>query len=161
MSSYTIDKKEYIKAAGIVAGIAEASGRGAGTRQLWLYDYETRRNSTPEDYYRRFAECFTMNALSVAEQYHDREPYTDSNEYRAEFKKAMQTGARLYMMQGDKLKRAIMELHRFFASAIYQTEKYEYMFKMQFYFHNIESQLMTYLYNAGDLQSWGTLEITA
>lgn len=162
MSSFTIGKREYIKAAGIVAGIAEASARGAGIHQIWIYDYETRRNSTPEDYYRRFAECYTMNALSVAEQYHDREAETDSNEYKREFTAARNTGKMLFMTKGEKLKNAIMELRHFFHSAIYQTEKYEYMFKMQFYFYQIEDQLTEYLYTApDDLQSWGSLEISA
>lgn len=161
MSSFTIGKREYIKAAGIVAGIAEASGQGNGCRQLWLYDYETRRNSTPEDYYRRFAECYTMNALSVAEQYHDREAETDGNDYKRDFNAALKTGKKLYFEGGEKLKMAIMELHHFFGSAIYQTEKYEYMFKMQFFFFQIESQLMRYLYPVENLSSWGELVISA
>lgn len=161
MSSFTISKKEYIKAAGIVAGIAEASGRGNGRRQVWLYDYETQRNSTAEDYYRRFSECYTMNAISVGEQYHDRTPETDSNEYRAEFKAAQAAGRKLYFEQGEKLKNAIMELRQFFHSAIYQTEKYSYMFKMQFFFYQIEDQLVEYLYNPGECESWGELKITA
>lgn len=160
MSSFTISKKEYIKAAGIVAGIAEASARGAGRYQLWLYDYETQRNSTAEDYYRRFSECYTMNAISVGEQYHDRTPETDSNEYRAEFKAAQAAGKKLYFEQGEKLKKAIMELRQFFHSAIYQTEKYSYMFKMQFFFYQIEDQLAEYLYSPGECESWGELKIT-
>ncbi len=162
MSSFTIDKREYIKAAGIVAGIAQASARGTGRGQMWIYDYETRRNSTPEDYHRVFTECYEMNAISVAEQYHDRTPETDSNEYKPEFKAAIKAGEKLYMLKGEKLKNAIMELRHFFGSAIYQTEKYEYMFKMQFYFFKIEDQLMRYLYTAPeDLKSWGSLKITA
>ena len=74
MSSFVISKKEYIKAAGIVAGIAEAQ------RDFWLFDYEAQRNSTPEDYYNRFAECYTMNALSVQEQYGDDKPEADAEE---------------------------------------------------------------------------------
>lgn len=160
MSSFTISKSDYIKAAGIVAGIAEASGRGNGCRQVWLYDYETGRNSTPEDYYRRFTECFEMNALSVQEQYHDSTPELDSGEYKAEFKAALQTGKRLYFEQGEKLKNAIMELRQFFNSAIYQTEKQAYMFKMQMFFNQILSQLMVYLWTY-EPESWGDLKITA
>ena len=157
-----MSKQEYLKAAGIVAGIAAASAEGTGRRQVWIYDYETGRNSTAEDYYRVFSECYTMNALSVAEQYHDRTPETDSNEYKAEFKAAQAAGRRLYFEKGEKLKNAIMELRHFFHSAIYQTEKYEYMFKMQFYFFKIEDQLTEYLYSPSeDCESWGELKITA
>ena len=65
-----------MKAAGLVAGISNAM------RDFWLYDVETRRNSTKEDFIRRFSECYTMNALSVQMQYDDPAPETDSNEYR-------------------------------------------------------------------------------
>ena len=133
MSSFTISKSDYIKAAGIVAGIAEASGRDNGCRQVWLYDYETGRNSTPE---------------------------LDSGEYKAEFKAALQTGKKLYFEQGEKLKNAIMELRQFFNSAIYQTEKQAYMFKMQMFFNQILSQLMVYLWTY-EPESWGDLKITA
>lgn len=158
MSSYTIDKKEYIKAAGIVAGIAQESDRGHSRDKFWLYDYETQRNSTPEDFYRRFSECFTMNALSVQEQYQDEDPWTDGNEYRAEFSVAISAGKKLYNHGGDDLKNAVMELRQFFHSAIYQTEKYAYMFKMQMYFHEIMDQLTPLLWGY-EPESWGNLTI--
>ena len=160
MSSFVIDKKDYVTAAGIVAGIAKASAQGNGVHALWVYDYQTQRNSTPEDYYRKFSEFYTMNALSVAEQYHDKTPETNSNDYKKEFAAAMQTGKKLYFERGEKLKNAIMELRAFFSSAVYQTEKYEYMFAMQMYFDHILVQLMPYLWQH-ETESWGDLKITA
>lgn len=158
MSSFVISKEAYIKAAGIVAGISEASNRSAAGRHVWLYDYESGRNANAEDYYRHFTECFEMNALSVQEQYKDHDLETDSAEYKATFKKAIAVGRALFYTGGEKLKNAIMELRQFFEGAIYQTEKPEYMFKMQFYFNGISAQLMQFLcYH--EPESWGDLAI--
>lgn len=102
-----------------------------------------------------------MNALSVAEQYHDETPETDSDDYKKEFSAAMQTGKRLFFEKGEKLKNAIMELRGFFNCAIYQTEKYEYMFAMQMYFDHILAALMPYLWHY-EPDGWGDLKnITA
>ena len=40
MSSFVIEKREYVKAAGAVAGIASAS------HHFWVYDYRMNRNMT-------------------------------------------------------------------------------------------------------------------
>ena len=157
MSSFVIGKEAYIKAAGIIAGISEASNRGNGSH-IWLYDYESGRNANAEDYYKRFVECYEMNALSVQEQYKDHDLESDNSKYMTTFKKAVAAGRALYYNGGEKLKKAIMELRHFFESAIYQTEKPEYMFKMQFYFNNISAQLMQFLYIC-EPESWGNLEI--
>jgi hypothetical protein len=156
MSSYTISKQDYIKAAGLVAGLAEAL-------ELWIYDYEDGNNSTEASYYREFERCYTMNALSVKEQYHGDEvgaPSTDSNDYMKDFEKMQKIGKSAgYTRQG--LKELVAELQMFFDSAIYQTEKYEYMFKMEFYFNKILNALYkkTFLYNNREAESWGHIEI--
>lgn len=75
MSSFAIEKREYIKAAGLVAGIVKA-------REVWIFNHRTQRNSEPEDFYDEFVRCFEMNAVSVQEQYHEDVPWSDSNEYR-------------------------------------------------------------------------------
>ena len=155
MSSYTIAKQEYMKAAGVISGLASE------IRDFWIYDYETRRNSTPEDYKRHFTEMFTMNALSVKEQYHGDEvgaPSTDSNEYNDLFNEYMHLGKQIAYNGGKVLENAIYELMSFFGSALYQTENDAYMFKMQFYFNN----LIVALFKQGlkrETKSWGTLEI--
>jgi len=155
MSSFTIAKQEYIKAAGLVSGMAQEL-------QLWLYDYETRRNSTPEDYKRKFAECYTMNALSVKEQYHGDEVGAmsgDTNEYNAEFKEYMNLGKQLVWNGGTCLTNAIHELNSFFRSAMYQTEYEPYMYKMQMFFDALIVQLFEKT-SHHETQSWGSLEIT-
>jgi hypothetical protein len=153
MSSYTIAKEEYIKAAGLVAGLAEAL-------QIWIYDYETGRNSIASDYYRKFEQMYKMNALSVLEQYRGDEvgaPSTDSNEYYKSFEKCQKIGLSVgYTLEG--LKEVIAELDKFFGSAIYQTEKIEYMTNMQYYFDRILVELYGKAYKH-EAKSWGSLEL--
>ena len=74
MSSYVISKRDYIRAAGLLAGIAEFYNRTY--YDLWLYDYEHRRNMTTPDYHEQFTRLFELNAESVAWQYDDEAPET-------------------------------------------------------------------------------------
>lgn len=152
MSSFVIKKSEYMKAAGLVSGLAQEL-------KLWLYDYETQRNSTPEDYRRKFEECFTMNCLSVQEQYRENEPWTDSNAYKAEFEQFQKLGKQLVYNGGESLTNAIRELQSFLDSALYQTEKEAYMYKMEMFFNNIICQLYKKASHY-EAQSWSQLKIT-
>lgn len=151
MSSYVIGKEEYIKAAGVVAGIASI-------KKIWVYDYMARRNMEPEDYYSRFVECFNMNALSVMEQYGDTAPETDSNDYKRTFKAAMMKG-KSAAMAPDHLRDMILNLRDFFASAEYQTEKEAYYFKMQMFFDRVLVALLPYMAPPREAACWGSFEI--
>lgn len=151
MSSFVIDKKEYIKASGLISGLSEALG-------LWLYSYKVNRNMTPEDLHKQFTEFFNMNCLSFQEQYREDEAYTDSNEYRAEFEEYKRRGYSIGVTE-ENLKQTIAELRSFFNSCIYQTEKESYMFAMQMFFDNVLNQLIPYLIPGIQTESWGTLEI--
>ena len=152
MSSFTISKKEYVKAAGIVAGIASI-------KKMWVYDYQAGHNMEKKDYYERFVECFEMNALSVQEQYHDDSPEFDSATYQDEFNLAYSYGRTTAAVEPHHLPEVIMNLRNFFSCAEYQTEKMEYMFKMRMLFNQILVELMKYMYNGPEADSWGTINI--
>lgn len=149
MSSFVIGKEEYIKAAGLVSGISQI-------KKIWHYDYNSCRNSTPEDYYNQFVKFYEMNALSVQEQYDDPEPETDSNDYKATFKKAMKAGTAAVINGG--LRDRIMQLRSFFKCAMYQTEKESYSYMMQLYFDRLLVELMQYLHKVPE-NSWGDIEL--
>ena len=151
MSSFVVNKSEYIKAAGIVAGIAAA-------RSLWIWDYEKHRNMMPEDYHRVFSECYTMNALSVQEQYHDTEPATDSRDYMALFKEYMQK-AKAATMRPDRLRENILDLHSFFGCAEYQTEKEPYYFKMLMFFNRINAAMLPLMAPPREVDGWHELTL--
>lgn len=151
MSSFVIRKEEYVKAAGVIAGIASI-------KKIWVYDYQAGRNMTKEDYYTRFVECFEMNALSVAEQYHDDFPEMDATEYKDIFNYGYDYGRTTTAMEPHHLPELIMKLRSFLRSAIYQTETESYMFKMKMLFNEILVELMKYMYN-GEVDDWGSLDI--
>lgn len=159
MSSYIIAKEEYIKAAGLVAGLAETLG-GRHSR-IWIYDFETGRNSTPEDYHRKFSECYTMNCLSVIEQYRGDEvgaPANDNNDYMKSFKEYQKIGKQTGYTR-ENLNEIVLELHSFFRSALYQTENNVYNTKMTYFFDQIIEQLLPLMFLGYETQSWSSLQL--
>lgn len=154
MSSFVIAKEEYIKAAGVVAGIAKE------LRDFWLYNYEKGRKYTEADYYDAFSEFYNLNALSVQMQYGDKTPETDSGTYEKEFNSYMKIGVQIARNGGDTLKNAALELNDFFRSAIYQTEYEPYMWKMSMFFDRVISQLFEKMFRH-ECNSWGSLNISA
>lgn len=156
MSSFVIDKKEYIKAAGVLSGIEKATRRNY-RRRLWVYDYQHNDVMQGMRFYDVMDECFQMNALSVQEQYHDSEAWTDSEKYMDVFTayEAKGSSATFNYME---LRRIIFELRMFFRSAEYQTEKEAYSFKMKMIFNAIMESLMGFLYD-DETKSWSSLDI--
>ena len=154
MSSYIISKQEYMKAAGLVSGIASE-------KEVWIYDFEKGRNSTPEDYKRRFTDIFQMNAASVKEQYHGDNvgvPGEDPDEYADAFNGFYKLGKQLCYNGGAVLRKGIDELNSFFGSILYQIENDDYNEKAA----NYLDKVLVALYKAAagrELDSWGTLEI--
>jgi hypothetical protein len=139
MSSYVVEKERFVKAAGILAGIYQATENSV--MKLYVYDYQYGHVMGPKDYYNRFCECFLMNALSVQEQYHDETPETDDNKYTEVFADYMQLGKMIMTRYRGKLQEMIFELADFFREVEYQTEKLEYLFKMKMIFGEILSSL--------------------
>ncbi len=150
MSSYVIGKQEYIKAAGLISGLAEGL-------ELWVYSFENGRNMIPDDYYEKFSEIYTMNALSVQEQYRDKSPETDSNDYRKDFEIYRKSGYSIAVTR-EGLKEAIAEIYSFFSSISYQIEKEAYMFKADMFLNRVLIKLMKELWKGYEPESWGTLE---
>lgn len=155
MSSFTIGKAEYIKAAGVIAGIVE--GTSFGRNEVYIYDYQKSKKMTADDFYNCFVECFEMNALSVYEQYKERHPEdvldTDTEPYTEEFKEYQKIG-RNALLDPEKLCEIIFNLRDFLKSAEYQTEKEAYFFKMKMIFNEILVQLMGLLY-PHECECWG------
>ena len=158
MSSFTIGKQEYVKVAGYIAGIAE--GTSIGCREFWVYDTIEHKNTDTDLYYKRFVQCYEMNAKSVQEQYKDNKPETDSNDYMKEFREYFKQGKVLMMEDTQTQRQAITEIQHFFHSALYQTENDKYNFIMRHWFNMILDQLVERVLLAGcEAESWGTFEI--
>lgn len=140
MSSYVISKRDYIRAAGLLAGIAEFYNRTP--YELWLYDYEHRRNMTTPDYHEQFTRLFELNAESVAWQYGDEAPKKDDDRYDLDFKRYMQNGKRDAMRGPVCVMAWTKKLNAFFASALYQTEKPDCSREMETFFGRVIRALL-------------------
>lgn len=151
MSSFVIDKSEYIKAAGLINGIAAHKRDG-----IFIYDYEKRRRMSEQDIMEKFVECFTMNALSVQIQYHEPEAWTDDGEYLKEYKEAKTRGLMEYAHGNGK--NIMLQLRDFFRSAIYQTEYEPYMWKMKIFFSAVLDEVIDIVF-PHEVKSWGSIEI--
>lgn len=149
MSSFVINKEDYVKAAGLVAGISAAN-------DLWIYSYEYNKKMEQEEFYKKFIECFEMNALSVQEQYRDEEPETDSNSYTDVFKKCFMKGKTAHMNYKTEQK-IFFDLRHFFKSSLYQTEKESYYFKMKMFYNEIIMEMVKIFENT-ESESWGSLD---
>jgi len=136
MSSFVVSKSEYIKAAGFVAGLAEAS-KQYSKYPMWVFDHESNRNSTADDYKRNFAAMYKLNALSVQEQYDDDKPENDTNDYNYEFLASMRLGKRIYIGTVEERQRALHILDEFISCCLYQTENDVYSAIMGRYFNGI------------------------
>lgn len=125
MSSFVISKKEYIKAAGFFAGVAECQNYYREPVIYW-YSYSKRGLLNAEDYKKAFSKLFEMNARSVQLQYHDADPFIDANEYTAEFKKYYVQGRKLYidatLGSVQPFKNAVFDFLNFTHSINYQIE---------------------------------------
>jgi len=146
-----------MKAAGLVSGIASER---SPYFEVWVYDFENNRNSTPEDYRRRFTDIYHMNAGSVIEQYNGDEvgaPADDTDEYKTDFDSFYKLGKQLVYNGGKVLIDAINELNAFFGSILYQIEDDDYNSKAAAYLDKVLVAL--YKAAAGHTNSWGSLEI--
>lgn len=149
MSSYVISKEDYIKAAGIVAGIAEV-------KELWIFDYQKGRSMTTADYYDKFVEIFEMNAISVQEQYGDKEPEHDNNTYMKTWEKAYRKGKQFAYY--ENIEEPTLHLVDFFSSVVYQIEKPAYMWNVRSFFDRLAVQLFEKAH-PHEVESWGSLEL--
>lgn len=143
MSSFIINKREYIKAAGLMYGVAES-------------------RRFPHKYFlsnirKNFAEVYGMNVSSVNKQYNDNTP-EDVAEYDDVFEEYRSIGRRVYngecKLSLDNLRKKLL---RFFSSVLYQIEDEEMNEKAGALFFACTEKLFPEIYNTyGD---WGEIEI--
>lgn len=152
MSSFVISKKEYVKAAGLVAGLAKAYN-------IWFYDFQEGRNSNADDYRRRFIECYQLNAESVQKQYNDPEPEKDPGKYQALFAEYYNKGLNSELTYGQAEK-VTAELLHFFRSVLYQVEDQFSSFAIGSYFNQLTALLCEAVFTSKYApESWGSIEI--
>lgn len=86
MSSFVINKQEYIKAGGFFAGLADQL---TYNREPVIYWWDSAKGDLldAEDYYKAFASLYEMNARSVMLQYGNRRAESDESDYREDFER--------------------------------------------------------------------------
>jgi hypothetical protein len=152
MSSFVIDKKEFVKAAGIVSGIAYYAGD-----RFYMWDAEKNRKMDGEAIYEKFCECYRLNAESVAWQYRDEKPESDNGRYAQELADGFLIGKRIASDNG-KLAKMIAKLQAFFSSVRYQIEEPKAEAKVTAFLNEVIAKLVGTLRYDQD-SNWGELDL--
>lgn len=160
MSCFLIDKASFAKAAGIVAGIADAANQGNNTDRFWLYSRKANRNMTGTDFLDTFFQVYEMSRKSVSESWKE-EQTADTKQYSAEFKKACALGRKAYYSrwQNGAYLRIISELRNFFSSARYQIDNEVLEKKVSTFLNAVLVQLLAQLGTEDDTESWGSFDL--
>lgn len=111
MSSFVIDKIEFVKAAGLMYGFEN------NKREKHIYFLNV--------VYDKFIECWRNNIKSVCKQYNEDESvYEDNNNYKEVFEKYRKVGAKIFMGLNAPMTRHefAFSMMSFFNSVLYQIE---------------------------------------
>ena len=110
MSSFIIGKKEYVKAAGLVCGVASCSKYGGNT----TFCVNVKK---------QFEHIYKLNVYSWCEQY-DEDIAVDTCDYEGVFNDYKELGRRIYMGLESKMSLDTLRysLIKFFGSITYQIE---------------------------------------
>lgn len=161
MSSFVISKKEYVKAAGYIAGIAESFNRN-GHNDFWLYDTLENKNTDTDLFYKRFVQIYEMNAESVQQQYGDKARETDDNKYLKDFNDYRVKGKGLMFDAKEQQIQAIADVRNFFKSAAYQIENEKYHFIVTHWFNQILDEIANkFIYRFYESDCWGSFDLTS
>ena len=153
MSSFVIDKQEYIKAGGFFAGLAEQLNY---YREPVIYWWDSAKGGLldAEDYYKAFASLYEMNARSVMLQYGDADYRKDFEHYRSIAAQLYRTAYKGSVQGYTELQDAIFDFLHFCNSASYQIEDKAIAKKAQHFLLNL---LMERNYYKSDC--WGSFDL--
>lgn len=160
MSSFVIDKQEYIKAGGFFAGLAEQLNY---YREPVIYWWDSAKGGLldAEDYYKAFASLYEMNARSVMLQYGDSRMQSDKADYREDFEHYRSIAAQLYHSAFTELQDAIFDFLSFCNSASYQIEDKAIAKKANRFFYKAQHFLLKLLMERRYYKSdcWGSFDL--
>ena len=165
MSSFVVDKKELMKAAGFVAAFVEREEKHNG---MYIWNCKYNRPFNSEDVVASFELIHKMNAESVQEQYGDSEPYIDSESYINEFNQAKALTEEMLTFgkcwYADALKNNIYSFNQFSKSIMYQIENEKKHIQVKNFLNDINSRFIEILknldFNQFEIFSWGTFEMS-
>lgn len=145
MSSFVIDKVEYIKCAGLLAGLL--------AKDRWSGCDEEIRN--------RFSHYYELNAKSVQEQYNDKECQADGNEYIDQFNQCKSLALEYSRRKDGKDPMLLIKgIQLFMRSVLYQTENDEASGEMARDFtFNLGCLIDHYVHRELELHWWGEVDL--
>ena len=146
MSSFIISKKEYIKAAGLVCGVASCSKYGGSPTFC-------------ANVKKQFEHIYNLNVYSWCEQY-DEDVKEDTCDYESVFNDYKALGRRIYMDEDVNMRpyQLRYSLIQFFRSATYQIENEDANMEAASYFYTcIETLFESQTENVNGF--WGSIDI--
>lgn len=165
MSSFVINKKEYMKVAGFIAGL-QAEQRGSS----WLYWYNLKEGHlyTDKEIIRVFYQLYMWNAISVMEQYEDTQMAENTDEINGEFDEYKKHAKRIVDMGNwNDLQKAMYKLANFASCYNYQTENEVFAKKGMTVLNEVLQKIATRLsdimgdiYGREKYTAWGDFNLT-
>ena len=142
MSSFIIDKREYVRCAGMMHGILDQFREADRMFKVELYD--------------RMVEVYMCNVKSFNIQYDTNEEPED-DEYRDEYDMYRKKG---YRLDVKETRRMFFNIIKFFRSADYQIEDDECLIKAESIFWDCTSVLVSNIFQSmGNDITWGEFDV--
>ena len=167
MSSFVVDKKELMKAAGFVAAFIDRDPESNG---LYIWNYKHNRRFNSDDVKASFELIHKMNAESVQEQYKDSEPEIDTKKYTKDFNTVKKLTEEMltfrYAWYAPALQNNIYSFSEFCRSIMYQIENEKKHTQVKNFLNDIQSRLIEILHNlepdrcAYEIFSWGEFQVS-
>ncbi len=158
MSSFIIDKNEYVKVGAFIGAFTEIRNRG--DLLIYLYNQEKSRLYTANDVIEEMVSIYKMNVDSVNEQYGEHTEYDDEEIERMLVAKYM-SYAKKILYDEKKLENAIANVHQFFRSVNYQIENEELNARAKEIMQKFECALWGVLIEIKGIpvETWGSFDI--
>ena len=158
MSSFIIDKNEYVKVGAFIGAFTEMRYRG--DLLIYLYNEKTNKLYTANDVINEMISIYEMNVDSVNEQYGDHTEYDTEEIDRMVVAKYMGYAKKI-LYDENKLEIAIANVHKFFRSVNYQIENEELNARAKEIMQKYECALLDVFMEIKGIptDSWGSFDI--
>ena len=162
MSSWIIERKEYIKCAGFIAGLQDAKGKYSRSK-LYLWNYKENHLFTKEEIKKEFLKVFACNVKSVCDQYGDYEEMNLLKQPESEAEKILFYKYHLigseWAFDKEKLGTAILKFSFFISCFEYQTEDEDEKKKGMAWLERCLSKMVELLRDLEDIGEWGEFNL--
>ena len=158
MSCFVIDRREFAKVAGWIAGVADNKNR-FGEPAVWYWDNDAKKVILGEDWLKKMMWVYDCNAKSVAESWNEDESkirLEHSEEEKKLFDEYRKKGKKSF---GDvmEFRNAVKDYIGFVNSVLYQIEDVELSKQVGAFMNAVGMKLSEKVF--GESKLWGNFEI--